>query len=66
MFLSIIEAVLRKPKVADFENISEDVTKFKGFFKNRILRILVIFIVTSIGASIGTFIGIPWITSLLK
>jgi pheromone shutdown-related protein TraB len=66
MFLSLIEAVLRKPKVADFENISEDVTKFKGFFKNRILRILVIFIVTSIGASIGTFIGIPWITSLLK
>lgn len=66
MFLSLIEATLKKPRVIDFENLTEDVSKFKGYFKNRILHALVVFFATSIGASIGTFIGIPWITSLLK
>lgn len=66
MFLAIIEATFRKPRVSDFENLTEDISKFKGYFKNRILHALVVFFGTSIGASIGTFIGIPWITSLLK
>ncbi|MEJ5274250.1 MAG: TraB family protein, partial [Spirochaetota bacterium] len=66
MFLAIIEATFRKPRVSDFENLMEDISKFKGYFKNRILHALVVFFGTSIGASIGTFIGIPWITSLLK
>jgi pheromone shutdown-related protein TraB len=66
MFLAIIEATFRKPRVSDFENLTEDIQKFKGYFTNRILHALVVFFGTSIGASIGTFIGIPWITSLLK
>lgn len=66
MFLAIIEATFKKPRVIDFENLTEDITKFKGYFQNRILHALVVFFGTSIGASIGTFIGIPWITSLLK
>ncbi len=66
MFLAIIEATFKKPRVVDFENLTQDITKFKGYFKNRILHALVVFFATSIGASIGTFIGIPWITSLLK
>ncbi|MFN3411891.1 MAG: TraB/GumN family protein [Exilispira sp.] len=66
IFLAIIEAKFKKPRVIDFENLIEDISTFKGYFKNRILHILVVFFATSIGASIGTFIGIPWITSLLK
>ncbi len=66
MFLAIIEATLKKPRVSDFENLKDDITRFKGYFENRILHALVVFFATSIGASIGTFIGIPWITSLLK
>lgn len=66
MFLAIIEATFRKPRVSDFENLTEDIQRFKGYFNNRILHALVVFLGTSIGASIGTFIGIPWITSLLK
>ena len=29
----------------------------KGFYKNRILRVLLVFILTSLGSTIGTFIG---------
>lgn len=64
--LALIEAFFRKPRVMDFESLSEDILTFKGFFKNRITKILLVFISTSIGSTIGTFVGLPWITALLK
>jgi pheromone shutdown protein TraB len=37
----------------------------KGFFKNRITRTLLVFLFSTIGSAIGTFVGIPFLTSLL-
>lgn len=54
-----LEAWLRKPRVADFENLRDSAMSVKGFYKNRVTRILLVFILTSIGASIGTFIAFP-------
>jgi pheromone shutdown-related protein TraB len=62
----LIEATVRKPRVTDFENLPEDLLSFKGFFKNRITHILLVFLFSSIGSSLGTFIGIPYLTSLLR
>jgi len=66
MVTGLLEAVLRKPKVIDFERLSEDITSLRGFWKNRITHILLVFFLSSIGSSIGTFIAIPYITSLLS
>lgn len=62
----IVEAALRKPRVADFEGLPTDLLSLKGFYRNRITRILIVFFLSSIGASIGTFIGLPWLSSLLR
>jgi pheromone shutdown protein TraB len=61
----LLEAVLRKPRVMDFESLQEDVLSFKGFYRNRITHILLVFLLSSIGSAVGTFVGIPWLTSLL-
>jgi pheromone shutdown-related protein TraB len=61
----LLEAVLRKPRVQDFESLSDDLASLKGFYKNRLTHILIVFILSSIGSAVGTFIGIPWLTSLL-
>lgn len=53
----IVQAAVRKPAVRDMENLQNDAVSLKGFYRNRILRILVIFFLTSLGSSIGTFIG---------
>lgn len=53
----IVQAAVKKPAVEDMENLQNDAASFKGFYRNRILRILVIFVLTSLGSSIGTFIG---------
>ena len=61
----LLEAILRKPRVRDFETLHDDILKLKGFYRNRITHILVVFLLSSIGSAIGTFIGIPWLTALL-
>ena len=61
----ILEAFLRKPRVRDFEHIHDDIASVRGFYRNRLTHVLVVFLLSSVGSAIGTFIGIPWLTSLL-
>lgn len=56
-FAGIVEAMVRKPKVSDFENLANDTDNFKGFFKNNVTRILLVVIMANVFASIGTFIS---------
>ena len=65
LFTGVVEAFLRKPRVSDFERLQQDITSLKGFYTNRVTRILLVFFLSSIGGMIGNFIAIPWITSLL-
>lgn len=55
----LVEAFLRKPKVKDFENLLEDISSLKGFWKNKITRVLLVVVLTNIGSSLGTFVAIP-------
>lgn len=66
LLTGIVEATLRKPRVTDFENLPEDLLSFRGFLRNRITHILLVFLFSSIGSSLGTFIGIPYLTALLR
>ena len=61
----LLEAVLRKPRVKDFQTLHDDIVSIRGFYRNRFTHILVVFLLSSVGSAIGTFIGIPWLTSLL-
>jgi pheromone shutdown-related protein TraB len=55
----LVEIFLSKPKVKDFERLSEDISSLKGFWRNKITRILLIVVFTNIGSSLGTFVAIP-------
>jgi pheromone shutdown-related protein TraB len=63
LFAAVIEAHFRKPTVQDAENLADDVTSFKGFYKNRITHILLVFFLSSIGGMIGNFIALPILAS---
>ncbi len=56
-FAGIVQATLRRPKVDDFENLADDVSTAKGFWNNKVTRILLIVILTNIGSTLGTIIG---------
>ena len=61
----LVEAFLRKPKVRDFENLPNDILSIKGFWKNKITRVLLVVVFTNIGSSIGTFVAIPLMVKIL-
>ncbi len=56
-FAGLTEAMVRKPSVRDFENLSEDIHTIKGFWRNKVTHILLVVILTNIGSTVGTFIG---------
>ena len=61
----LVEALLRKPQVRDFENLADDISHIKGFWRNKITRILLVVIFANLGSAIGTFVGGFAIATLL-
>lgn len=65
MVTGLVEAWLRKPTVADCETVTEAVLTVKGFYRNRFTRVLLVAILSTIGAALGAWVGIGWVVSLL-
>ena len=61
----LLEYKLKKPSVKDFNNMGDDALSLKGWYKNRALHGLYVFLVCSIGSAIGTFIGFPVLLTIL-
>lgn len=56
-FAGFAQAYFRRPTVGDFEALSDDVTSVKGFWRNKVTRILLVVTLSNVGASFGTFIA---------
>jgi len=56
-----VEAVVAKPRVRDFESLNEDIQSFRGFWRNKVTRILLVFFLTTLGGAVGNFISIGMI-----
>lgn len=56
-FAGLVQAYIHRPSVKDFEKLAEDIFSFKGFWHNKVTRILLIVTLANIGGSIGTMIG---------
>lgn len=53
----LIEAWVRKPTYADFMALRDDVQTVKGWWRNRVARVLLNFFLTSMGTAIGVWTG---------
>jgi len=65
IFSGLVQVTMRKPRVSDAQDLAKDAVSFKGIYQNRITRALLVFFLSSIGSSIGTFVSIPAIAGLL-
>jgi pheromone shutdown-related protein TraB len=61
----LVEAFSRKPKVKDIENLPEDILSIRGFWKNKVTRILLVVVFTNLGSALGTFVAIPLMWKVL-
>ena len=54
---ALTEAWLRKPTYADFMALRDDIQTVRGWWRNRVARVLLNFFLTSLGTAIGVWIG---------
>jgi pheromone shutdown-related protein TraB len=52
-----VELFMRKPKVRDFSTLRHDVTELKGWWRNRVSRTLLVFLMATLGSAIGTWVA---------
>ncbi len=56
-FSALVEARIRKPMYSDFLDLRDDVQSVRGWYQNRVARVLVNFMLTNLGTAIGVWIG---------
>lgn len=57
MVAATVETFIRKPQVGDFSRLRSDATSLKGWWHNQVTRILLIFLLSSLGSAIGTYVA---------
>lgn len=55
--VAFVQAYLQPPRVHDFQNVMTSAGKFGAWWKNRLLRVLLAFILSTLGSLIGTWLG---------
>ena len=56
-FAAMTELLLRRPRVSDFEALKADLAHWRGWWRNRVARTLMLFILVNLGALIGEYIA---------
>jgi pheromone shutdown-related protein TraB len=54
---AFVQVMTQPPMVKEFEAVSTDISTVRGWWQNRLLRIFLVFIMTGLGSSIGTWVG---------
>ncbi|OGR04021.1 MAG: conjugal transfer protein TraB [Deltaproteobacteria bacterium RIFOXYA12_FULL_61_11] len=66
-FAGLTEALIRRPTVADFEALPTDTHSVKGFWFNRVTRILLVVVFANLGSAAGTwFAGAEIVSTYLN
>lgn len=56
-FAAAVEMWLHRPRVADFESLRDDVLDWRGWWKNRVSRTLLVFMFTNFGMMAGEYLA---------
>lgn len=54
---ALVQAYMQPPIVKEFQEVSKDFRKISKWWKNRLLKVFLVFILSSIGGVIGTSVG---------
>lgn len=58
-----VQALIRRPTVADLEDLPQAITTLKGFWTNPLCRILLVVALVNLGSSLAAFISGGWIAA---
>ncbi|MCF8056479.1 MAG: TraB/GumN family protein [Desulfocapsa sp.] len=54
---AFIQVMRTPPVVKEFETVGDDMSSLTGWWKNKLLRVFLVFLFTGLGSAIGTYVG---------
>jgi pheromone shutdown-related protein TraB len=63
---AFVQAYYAPPVVREFQTVGDDIGQWRMWWKNKLLRVLLVFILTSLGSVLGTYLGAVEIISNLS
>jgi pheromone shutdown-related protein TraB len=54
---AFVQTFLRPPVVREFQSVGEDIGSVAGWWRSRLLRIFLVFVLTTLGSVVGTWVG---------
>lgn len=64
MVAGLVQTIMAAPTMRDMEHVAEDIADWRGYWKNRLTRVLMVFVFTNLGSTLGTFIAFKWLSDL--
>lgn len=65
MVTGLVQAFVAAPTVGDMERVGDDLATFRGWWSNRMTRVLLVFLFSSLGSAVGTVVAFRWLKDLL-
>lgn len=66
LFAAVTQAFIHRPRVIDAESLNADICGVKGIYRNRILHILLIFFLSSLGGAAGNIITLTPLGNIIE
>jgi pheromone shutdown-related protein TraB len=57
MVTAAVQTTVSPPHMSDFDSVREQITELRGWWRNRVSRILLVFVFCTIGSAAGTYIA---------
>jgi pheromone shutdown-related protein TraB len=57
----IVQALIKRPRVSDLEDLPDAIATVKGFWTNPVTRILLVVALANVGSVVGTYVAGIWI-----
>jgi pheromone shutdown-related protein TraB len=55
---AFVQVYFQPPLVKDFQSVADSARKFSMWWKNKLLKVLLVFILASLGSVLGTYVGL--------
>lgn len=65
MVTGLVQAFIASPTVGDMESVGDDLANMRGWWSNRLTRVMLVFVFSTMGSAMGTLIGFLWLKDLV-
>lgn len=61
----LVQTMVAAPTVKDMQAVGEDLVTLRGWWRNKLARVFLVFFFSSLGSAVGTLVAFRWLKDLL-